>query len=163
MRLGLTVLIVMLFLGCNNYKNYCKQKNTFNYSDNTFCVGSYKTYVIPDMEKVFYDRSFMSLEMMDSLPILLINNLKVEIGVHTDTRGSSSYNFRYSEKAASNLREYLIDEKNCPIQQINIKGYGEEFPVVSQEEISKIENKEEQEKLHSKNRRIQITIIDVKD
>lgn len=56
--------------------------------------------------------------------------IQVEIGGHTDSRGSNAYNQNLSEQRANAVREYL--QANCPganASNFTAKGYGESMPV----------------------------------
>lgn len=51
-------------------------------------------------------------------------NLNIELGAHTDARGSDDYNLSLSGKRAFSARQYLLD-KGIPQERITSKGYGE--------------------------------------
>jgi OmpA-OmpF porin, OOP family len=57
--------------------------------------------------------------------------LRIEIGGHTDSRGSNAYNQKLSEARARSVRTYLTAKfPNLKPEQFTIKGYGESRPVV---------------------------------
>jgi outer membrane protein OmpA-like peptidoglycan-associated protein len=57
--------------------------------------------------------------------------LKVEIGGHTDSRGSDKYNQALSQRRAAAVRAYLLAHfKEFKPEQITAKGYGESRPRV---------------------------------
>jgi len=56
-------------------------------------------------------------------------DMVVEIGTHTDIRGTESYNLNLSQKRANSAMEYFIEQGIEP-QRISAKGYGESEPIV---------------------------------
>ncbi|RMA64722.1 OmpA family protein [Ulvibacter antarcticus] len=54
----------------------------------------------------------------------------VEIGTHTDIRGSASYNANLSQKRANSVLDYFL-EQGVESSRISAKGYGESDPIVS--------------------------------
>jgi hypothetical protein len=77
-----------------------------------------------------YDKSFIrpdAAKILDKLAIFLKDNpaIKVELGAHTDSRGSDAYNMALSGRRAEAAVRYLVDV--CGLNQNNItsKGYGE--------------------------------------
>ncbi|MEZ6001206.1 OmpA family protein [Hyphomonas sp.] len=55
---------------------------------------------------------------------------KIEIAVHTDSRGSDSYNLQLSRQRADAIRDYMI-EHGVDEAVLTAKGYGESQPVDS--------------------------------
>jgi OOP family OmpA-OmpF porin len=55
---------------------------------------------------------------------------KVEIGGHTDSRGSDEYNMRLSEARANAVRDYFITKNCISADRITARGYGKTMPVV---------------------------------
>ena len=58
----------------------------------------------------------------------LCKDYDVEIGGHTDSRGSDTYNQELSERRAQSVRTYLI-ERNVPGDGLTAVGYGESRPL----------------------------------
>ncbi len=54
--------------------------------------------------------------------------IKVEIGGHTDSRGSDAYNMKLSLRRAESVRDYLVSA-GVPASQLTVKGYGESKPI----------------------------------
>lgn len=87
-----------------------------------------KEIVIPN---IYYDYDKATLRD-ESLPVLdkLVgffnenSDLTIEIGSHTDSRGSDSYNLDLSQRRAQSVVDYLIS-KGIPKEQLQAKGYGE--------------------------------------
>lgn len=83
------------------------------------------------LKNVYYDYDKWELRKesertLDTLYNIMIDNPKiiVEIGSHTDTRGSESYNNSLSQKRAESCVQYLID-KGIGIHRLLARGYGE--------------------------------------
>jgi outer membrane protein OmpA-like peptidoglycan-associated protein len=81
----------------------------------------------------------------------LEKNIVIEIGAHTDGVGSNEYNQSLSEKRAISVKRYLI-EKGAADRQLLVKGYGESFPVASNDT----------EETRSLNRRVEFKIVSIK-
>jgi outer membrane protein OmpA-like peptidoglycan-associated protein len=88
-----------------------------------------KKFVIPNIYYDF-DKSYIRSEaakVLDKLAVFLKDNpsVKVELGAHTDARGSDTYNLSLSDRRAEAAVQYLVE--NCGINRDNItsKGYGE--------------------------------------
>ena len=74
----------------------------------------------------FYIREEAAVEL-DSLAGLLKDNpqlIKIEIGSHTDSRGSYAYNEKLSQKRAESCVKYLLS-KGIDATRLEAKGYGE--------------------------------------
>lgn len=80
-----------------------------------------------------YDKATLrpeSLPVLDSIRIFFTENpdLTVEIGSHTDSRGSDEYNLKLSQARAQSVVDYLVS-KGIPSETLKAKGYGETSPV----------------------------------
>ncbi|XLS30174.1 OmpA family protein [Flavobacteriaceae bacterium M23B6Z8] len=82
--------------------------------------------------------------------------MKIEVGSHTDQRGSDEYNVYLSEKRAKSTQDYIVS-KGIDASRITYKGYGENRPVVNCEEGS-IECSAKQ---HQLNRRSEFVILSI--
>ena len=76
-----------------------------------------------------YDKWFIRKEAakeLDKAVTLLKDNpsIKVELGSHTDSRGSTEYNETLSQKRAESAVEYIV-EHGISKEKITAKGYGE--------------------------------------
>jgi len=67
-----------------------------------------------------------ALPILDKLAILLKENpnIKIELGAHTDSRGSPRYNQNLSQNRAESVVNYLISKK-VTANRLLAKGYGE--------------------------------------
>jgi outer membrane protein OmpA-like peptidoglycan-associated protein len=77
-----------------------------------------------------YDKSYIradAAKILDKFSVFLKDNpaIKMELGAHTDSRGSDAYNMALSGRRAEAAVRYLVDV--CGVNQANItsKGYGE--------------------------------------
>jgi OOP family OmpA-OmpF porin len=74
--------------------------------------------------------SFQSLDIVGTLLKSWID-LRIEIGGHTDSRGSATANQKLSEARAGAVRTYLLEKyPELKDEQYQVKGYGESQPVV---------------------------------
>ena len=92
-----------------------------------------------------------SFAELDALAAALAADKKitlVEIGVHTDERGSLEFNARISQDRADAILKYLIDHKVDP-KRLRAKGYGESKPL----------DKAHNEQAWAKNRRTEFTVL----
>ncbi|MCS6819706.1 MAG: OmpA family protein [Chitinophagales bacterium] len=91
-----------------------------------------KEIVIPNIY-YDYDKATLrpeSMQVLDSLVAFFNQNkaINVEIGSHTDSRGSDEYNLRLSQARAQSVVDYLI-QKGIDRSRLIAKGYGETKPV----------------------------------
>ncbi len=65
------------------------------------------------------------------LPLLIQNpTLVVEVGAHTDNKGTEAYNVNLSQRRAESIVKYLI-KSGVDKQRLTAKGYGESKPLVA--------------------------------
>ena len=89
-------------------------------SDVNFETG--KTKLLPE-----------SLPQLDQVGEVLVKwpELKIEIGGHTDSRGSTAYNQKLSEGRVNAVLDYMITKyPNLSRDQYLVVGYGESKPLV---------------------------------
>jgi outer membrane protein OmpA-like peptidoglycan-associated protein/tetratricopeptide (TPR) repeat protein len=131
-------------------------------------------YVQVELEKIFtqkmvaipniyydYDKATLRPEsqlVLDSILVFFKENpdLTVEIGSHTDSRGSDAYNLKLSQARAQSVVDYLIS-KAIPVGRLLAKGYGETKPVNSCTNGAKCTEEEFQ-----KNRRTTFRVVSAK-
>lgn len=109
-----------------------------------------------------YDKATLRSEskpILDSLAIVLKENdhLNVELGSHTDSKGSDSYNMRLSEARAKSCVQYLIS-KGVRKERLTYKGYGETMPIAPNENSDGSDNPEGRQR----NRRTEFKILGLK-
>ena len=102
----------------------------FDYNKTTLRPESY-----PELDKV--------VEMLEQNP-----NLQIEIGGHTDSRGSDTYNAELSQGRADAVRAYLVENFVEP-ERVSSVGYGESRPEVSNDSEENMQI----------NRRVEFTIL----
>lgn len=91
------------------------------------------------LNNVFFDfdkwdlrgESFIEL---DRVVKLLKENqaITIEMGAHTDSRGSDEYNIKLSDNRARSVMNYILSKGIAP-ERISSKGYGETVPVATNE------------------------------
>jgi outer membrane protein OmpA-like peptidoglycan-associated protein/tetratricopeptide (TPR) repeat protein len=121
------------------------------------CDGIARTFVI---EHIYYDfdkayiRSDAEEPLSQLIKILNDNpDLIVEIGSHTDARGSNRYNIRLSARRAESVVKYLI-RQDIGSERLQAKGYGETQP--TNDCVDEIPCSEEQ---HQRNRRTEFRVV----
>ncbi len=120
-----------------------------------------KEIVIPNIYYAYDDWKLLpeAYPVLDTLALILQHNpdLIVEIGSHTDCRGSDYYNLKLSFKRAQSVVYYLI-EKGIPPERLRVQGYGETQPIIDcGPDCSQCT-----EEQHAKNRRTSFRIVAVR-
>ncbi len=105
------------------------------------------------------------------------DDMKIELGSHTDARGEDNYNKDLSQRRAESARRWLM-RKGIERARIQAQGYGETTPktvtkemadkysflkegdILTEEFISTIESEENREEAHHQNRRTEFKIIE---
>jgi outer membrane protein OmpA-like peptidoglycan-associated protein len=107
------------------------------------------------MENVFFatdsfELKEKSIPELNQLAQLLKDNpdLKIEIGGHTDSTGSSAYNQQLAEKRAKSVYQFLVEKAISP-DRLTYKGYGDSEPIAT--------NQTEEGK--AKNRRTEVKVV----
>lgn len=115
------------------------------------------------LANVFFDlnkstlrkESFVELnklvEFMESNP-----RVRIEIGGHTDSRGSN--NVELSNSRAKAVYDYVL-AKGVDPKRLEFKGYGATKPVYSDADIAKMASEKEKEAAHQANRRTEYKIL----
>lgn len=141
-----------------------QESKTFQFNDTVFAPGQVKTVrTIVYYDGRFYNDTATTWNTLDSITDFLLKNehLTVEIGVHTDYRGSDKYNLMLSKRRAEAIKSYVVD-KGVKTTQVIPVGYGETQPLIPAHEIIEMDNQEKREIAHKKNRRTEIKVIAVK-
>lgn len=83
------------------------------------------------INNIYYDLDSFNIRpdaalVLDSLATILTDNpgLRVELGSHTDARGSDPYNLELSQKRAESAVAYLIS-RGIAAERLTARGYGE--------------------------------------
>ena len=118
------------------------------------------------LANVFFDLNKSSLRKesiveLDGFVQYLTRNveLKIELGGHTDSRGDFEENRLLSEQRAKAVCDYLI-KNGIAKERLSFKGYGSSEPIVSDDEIEKLQTAKEKNNAHQKNRRTSYKIIE---
>ena len=120
-------------------ERYAQEEKTFNTYGTTesrvirevLALKKLGLDVTVDLYNIYFDfdRSFIRRDASTDLDTLykILNenpNISVEIGAHTDSRGSDIYNEKLSQRRAQAVVDYLI-EKGIDRNRLEPKGYGE--------------------------------------
>lgn len=84
--------------------------------------------------------------------------IKIELGSHTDSRGTDEYNLSLSDRRAKSSAAYIVS-KGIAKNRITGKGYGETKLKVSDATIYSLPTEKEKETAHQKNRRTEFIIV----
>jgi outer membrane protein OmpA-like peptidoglycan-associated protein len=117
------------------------------------------------LENVFFDLNKSTLRPesrieLNRLVAYLNSNpeMHIEIGGHTDSRGSAADNLKLSNDRAKSVVEYLIAQ-GIAANRLSSKGYGSSQPMVADSEIAKLPGEAEKERAHQRNRRTAYRIV----
>ncbi len=164
-----------------DYKITCSKNDYFSNNGYTTTKGLrnqdsaiIRVYVQVELEKIFpekmlvipniyydYDKATLRPEsklVLDSITIFFKENpdLKIELGSHTDSRGSDAYNLKLSQARAQSAVDYLIS-KGVPAETLLARGYGETKLVNNCGNNVKCTEEE-----HQKNRRTTFRVVSSK-
>lgn len=117
---------------------------------------------LAEIDNIYFDFDKSNIrkdaaEELDKLVDLMQNKypeLVIEIGSHTDIRGSEQYNEGLAERRANATKEYLISQGIEENRINNAKGYGETEPAIDCERCSKED--------HQLNRRSMFKVVEMK-
>lgn len=123
--------------GCFTRTENISTKN-IKYSQNFYADFEVEEIIINKpivLENIFYDfdkweiRDDAALELEKLVKILIDNpDIHIEMGSHTDARGSDNYNEVLSNNRAQSAVNYLIS-RGISADRLTWKGYGEKVPV----------------------------------
>lgn len=115
------------------------------------------------LEDIYYDLGKSTLRPeaikgLNKLIQLLDNNpnIIVELSAHTDSRGDKTANLALSQRRANSVMQYIKQRMTIDDSRIVAKGYGESKLVNSCADGVRCS-----EEMHQKNRRTELTIIDL--
>ncbi len=136
-----------------------------------------------ELPNIFYDFNRWelrpeSMASLDRLVEVLNDNptIIIELGAHTDSRGSLEYNYELSQKRAQSVVNYLI-EKGIPAARLRARGFAQsqpkvvdeqlaaQFPflktgnVLNQKIIDELKLEEQKETVHQVNRRTEFRVL----
>ena len=148
------------------YKNYSATLNTQNMEDSEEMEYNIALQPVADVEylaeieNIYFDFDKSNIrpdaaKELDKLVKLMRDeypDLVIEIGSHTDKRGSEAYNEVLAERRAQATRDYLI-AKGIDANRIKEQGYGERKPAIECDRCSKEQ--------HQLNRRSMFSVINM--
>lgn len=151
----LITILLLVLLG-----NYSVAQS-FDLSSDDFEVGEIYTaqpQILFSLAK--WDIQPESYPLLDSIALFLMQHdeLIVEIGTHTDSRGSDQCCMRLDTKRAESIYDYLV-AKGVDASRLEPKGYGETQLLITDEEIDKMTTAMEKEEAHATNRRTEFKIL----
>ncbi len=136
-----------------------------------------------ELPNIFYDFNRWelrpeSMQALDRLVEILNDNptIIIELGAHTDSRGTLDYNYDLSQKRAQSVVNYLI-ERGIPAERLKAKGYAQSQPKVvdqqlanqftyltvgsklDQQLIDGLNSEDEKENVHQINRRTEFRVL----
>ncbi|MBR3986481.1 MAG: OmpA family protein [Bacteroidales bacterium] len=118
----------------------------------SFSIGS--TFVLEDIYFEFDKSTILQQSYFELMRLIsLLNtypNMSIEIGGHTDARGSEAYNQRLSESRAKAVTEYLI-LKGVSEKRLHYKGYGKAKPI----------DTNDTEEGRARNRRVEFKVLSI--
>ena len=99
------------------------------------------------------------IEELDKVARFIKDNpgLTLELGSHTDSRGTSAYNLNLSRKRAESAAAYLKEIKGIQADRLTYKGYGETSPAIDCEEMDCSDSD------HAKNRRTELRVLSIQN
>lgn len=119
-----------------------------------------------DLNSIYYDYMKWSIrpdaaKELDKIVKVMQDNpkIKIELGSHTDTRGSAEKNLVLSEKRAKSAVDYIIS-RGISADRIKAKGYGESKPLIKDSELFKLKGPDF-EKAHQLNRRTEFRVTEI--
>ncbi len=94
-------------------------------------------------------------ELDEAAALLNLHNeiVKIEVAGYTCDLGEAGYNQGLSERRATAVRDYLVNEGGVDADRLMIRGYGEERPKVPN---TSTENRQQ-------NRRVELIVIERED
>lgn len=116
----------------------------------TFSVGS--TFVLKDIFFEFDKSTILQQSFFELMRLITLLNtypdMQIEVGGHTDSKGSDSYNQHLSECRAKAVADYLIS-KGISERRLQYRGYGKSKPI----------DTNETEEGRARNRRVEFKIM----
>lgn len=118
----------------NTFESLVEDGDTITISKAFTMNKIYKNVEIT-LDNIYYDYDKWNIRddakpTLDSLVSILTQNplIEVELGSHTDSRGTTEYNQKLSQKRAESVVAYLI-ENGIKAERLQAKGYGESSPI----------------------------------
>ena len=94
-------------------------------------------YIYIELENIYFDfnKHDITAESAKTLDILVdllkkYEKMEIELGAHTDSSASATYNLQLSHYRAKSAMDYLI-KNGIKAKRLRSKGYGESKPLVN--------------------------------
>lgn len=101
----------------------------------TLCLKRYEIGKPIILKDIYYDYNKatlrpQSLIVLDTVVAIMADNpnIIIEMGSHTDSKGTDAYNIKLSQARAQSCVDYLAS-KGVPVSRMVAKGYGESRPI----------------------------------
>ena len=167
--------IYLLTIEKNNFFTLIDTINTVGLEFSRDFTPTYEMSMIPTgsvvLPEIQYELGKWDLlpQFEDSLQglieILQVNpNITIELGSHTDNRGTEASNDILSQKRAQSVCDYLVIRGIDPLR-LTAKGYGERIPRtvngvrLTEDYINKLPTEAERERAHQLNRRTEFKVL----
>lgn len=128
-------------------------------------VGKTDLNEVVEISPIYFDfgkydiRPDAAVELNKVVKVMKDNpGMVIELGSHTDSRGSASTNQSLSDRRAKASADYIVTQ-GIDRSRISGKGYGKARLKITDAEIAKAKTAEEKEDLHEKNRRTEFIIV----
>lgn len=133
-----------------------------DYIDATAFLSAIEVGKSYELANILYDFGKATLReeskvVLDGLVVILQENpsIIIELGSHTDSKGSNEFNFKLSQDRAQSCVDYIIS-KGVAKSRLVAKGYGESLPVAPNENEDGSDNEEGRQK----NRRTEFKVLE---
>ncbi len=154
-----------LFLSFFITINAIGQIDAFNWEEDLFPIGQTKELNFQfdfdgPCSVAPCEKFEINAQTLNALNQFLNNNpnLIIEIGSHSDQRGTHRYNRRLTQNYAQGIKDKL-GSMGIEEERIIAIGYGGTVPIISTEEIDQMESEADKEKAYQKNSRFEIRIV----
>ena len=133
------------------------QGTLFKWHDQDLRIGQERLIAV----EYYHGRLSGEVKVLDSLQGFLQAHpdVVVEIGVHSDSRGTVELNQRLTESRSRSVRAYLVAELAVDPEQVFSRGYGESHPMVHDDSIQKLPTRRLREAAHQANQRTFVKIV----
>lgn len=142
-----------------------EQHYSKTFSDSVFIIGDRIKCPGIRFQLAHYNLIEESLDSIQLVAQFLKNNprLIVEIGVHTDSRGSAYSSRRLSHKRAETIHNLLVEKYDIDSTQIRYQGYEDAKLIIPDDLIYPLKETDlyEYERRHQINRRVELRIIGI--
>lgn len=157
-----------LFLSCllSFFVSYSNAQNSFNFSDTSFEIGqTFTTHNVRfELNKPDLHFDEVCQPVLDSMLLFFQNHpeMLIEIGVHSDSRGSKHRSTLLTESRARALHTYFV-ELGIKESQIMPTGFEGNNPIHIDAYINQFKDtdREKYNRLHQENRRVVLKIIKI--